>query len=166
MSQVCNYSFASPLLVHQIGLIAASVLTGECQILIVLFWQRNSRDLPFVKTKSEDYWVFFQCAPLNNWTMKWWNVIQLFNCVVYKKNRFWDLIETIILYTLMIENFFANDVVIYGTIFDLMLQSFLITRKLHLRIKWRIINSIIILEKNSPFRARLVISGEGKAIQM
>lgn len=84
---------------------------------------------------------FFQCAPLNNWTMKWWNVIQLFNCVVYKKNRFWDLIETIILYTLMIENFFANDVVIYGTIFDLMLQSFLITRKLHLRIKWRIINS-------------------------
>lgn len=109
---------------------------------------------------------FFQCASLNNWTMKWWNVIQLFNCVVYKKNRFWDLIETIILYTLMIENFFANDVVIYGTIFDLMLQSFLITRKLHLRIKWRIINSIIILEKNSPFRARLVISGEGKAIQM
>lgn len=109
---------------------------------------------------------FFQCAPLNNWTMKWWNVIQLFNCVVYKINRFWDLIETIILYTLMIENFFANDVVIYGTIFDLMLQSFLITRKLHLRIKWRIINSIIILEKNSPFRARLVISGEGKAIQM
>lgn len=66
----------------------------------------------------------------------------------------------------MIENFFANDVVIYGTIFDLMLQSFLITRKLHLRIKRRIINSIIILEKNSPFRARLVISGEGKAIQM
>lgn len=81
-----------------------------------------------------------------------------------QKNRFWDLIETIILYTLIIENFFANDVVIYGTIFDLMLQSFLITRKLHLRIKWRIINSIIILEKNSQSRARLVISGEGKAI--
>lgn len=92
--------------------------------------------------------------------MKWWNVIQLFNCVVYKKNRFWDLIETIILYTLMIENFFANDVVIYGTIFDLMLQSFLITRKLHLRIKWRIINSIIILEKIHRFVR--VLSSLGK----
>lgn len=51
-------------------------------------------------------------------------------------------------------------------LFDLMPQLFLIIRKLHLRIRWRIIKFYYNIVKRSPFRVRRAISGEGKDNQV